>query len=85
MKINNFTFLFFLSIAQFTFGQEWVKIWSDEFDYTGLPNTTKWTYDVGGGGWGNGESQYYTNARSENARVENGNLIIEARKENYEG
>ena len=85
MKINNFTFLFFLSIAQFTFGQEWVKIWSDEFDYTGLPNTTKWAYDVGGGGWGNGESQYYTNARSENARVENGNLIIEARKENYEG
>jgi len=85
MKINNFTFLFFLSIAQFTFGQEWVKIWSDEFDYTGLPNTTKWTYDVGGGGWGNGESQYYTDARSENARVENGNLIIEARKENYEG
>ena len=85
MRINNFTFLLLLCLSQFTFGQDWVKIWSDEFDYTGLPNSTKWTYDVGGNGWGNGESQYYTDARSENARVENGNLIIEARKETYEG
>ena len=85
MKINNLTFLIFLCLSQFTFGQDWVKIWSDEFDYTGLPNSTKWTYDVGGNGWGNSESQYYTDARSENARVENGNLIIEARKETYKG
>lgn len=62
-----------------------VMVWNDEFNYTGLPASDKWGYDVGGGGWGNNELQYYTNARSENARVENGNLIIEARKEQYEG
>ena len=85
MKFYNYVFLFLVCFAQFGFGQTWVKIWSDEFDYTGLPNSTKWAYDVGGHGWGNNESQYYTDARSENARVENGNLIIEARKESYQG
>ena len=55
--------------------------WSDEFNYAGLPDSTKWTYDVGGSGWGNKEEQYYTKKRRENARVEGGNLIIEARKE----
>lgn len=62
-----------------------VLVWSDEFNYTGLPASDKWGYDVGGHGWGNNELQYYTNARPENARVENGNLIVEARKEQYEG
>lgn len=57
-------------------------VWSDEFDKDGLPDDTKWGYDVGGSGWGNNELEYYTNARTENARVENGNLVIEARKEN---
>ncbi|WEK35141.1 MAG: glycoside hydrolase family 16 protein [Candidatus Pseudobacter hemicellulosilyticus] len=60
-------------------------VWSDEFDYKGLPDSSKWTYDVGGHGWGNNEMQYYTAGRLENARVENGKLIIEARKENWEG
>ncbi len=64
-------------------GQE--LIWSDEFNYIGLPDSTKWNYDVGGHGWGNNELQYYTRARKENARVENGNLIIEAIKESFEG
>ena len=85
MRFNQFTALLFVCATQITFAQDWVKIWSDEFDYTGLPNTTKWTYDVGGNGWGNNELQYYTDARSENARVENGKLIIEARKEAYQG
>jgi beta-glucanase (GH16 family) len=58
-------------------------VWSDEFNYTGLPDTSKWNYDVGAHGWGNQEEQLYTANRSENARVENGLLIIEARKENY--
>ena len=61
-------------------GSEWVIAWSDEFDTDGLPDETKWTYDIGNWGWGNNELQYYTVARTENARVENGNLIIEARK-----
>ena len=60
-------------------------VWSDEFEYSGLPDETKWSYDVGGHGWGNNESQYYTEARTENVRVENGVLTIEARKEDFEG
>ena len=59
-------------------------VWSDEFNYTGLPDSSKWNYDVGGQGWGNNEWQYYTRSRKENARVENGKLIIEARKEKWE-
>jgi beta-glucanase (GH16 family) len=64
---------------------EWMLVWSDEFDYTGLPDPAKWGYDVGGNGWGNQESQYYTAGRAENARVENGHLIIEARRDFWQG
>ncbi|NNC39236.1 MAG: glycoside hydrolase family 16 protein [Acidimicrobiia bacterium] len=56
--------------------------WSDEFDGETI-DTTNWTYDIGGWGWGNGEAQYYTD-RSENARVQNGLLVIEAAKEQFE-
>ncbi|HEU4768561.1 MAG TPA: glycoside hydrolase family 16 protein [Pyrinomonadaceae bacterium] len=59
----------------------WQLVWSDEFDYTGLPDSSKWGYDVGGHGWGNKELQNYTERRKENARVENGVLIIEARRD----
>ena len=65
--------------------EHWRLVWADEFDYNGLPDPAKWTYDVGGHGWGNKELQYYTDARKENARVENGSLIIEARKDGWEG
>ncbi len=61
-------------------GDEWKLVWSDEFEGTGLPDSNKWSYNIGNWGWGNNEPQYYTNARVENARQENGNLIIEARK-----
>lgn len=60
-------------------------VWSDEFNNTGLPDAAKWNYDTGGSGFGNNEAQYYTKDRLENARVENGNLVIEARKESFEG
>lgn len=59
-------------------------VWSDEFNYTGLPDSTKWSYDVGGNGWGNNELQYYTD-RTDNAYLTNGNLIIEAKKEAFGG
>lgn len=62
-------------------GDEWKLVWSDEFEGTGLPDSTKWSYNVGNWGWGNNEPQYYTEARTENAKLENGNLIIEARKD----
>ena len=53
-------------------------VWQDEFDYSGLPDSTKWGYDTEGNdaGWGNKESQYYTETRQENATVENGVLKI---------
>jgi beta-glucanase (GH16 family) len=59
-------------------------IWSDEFDQPGAPNPAKWNYDLGAGGWGNQELQYYTN-RTDNAIVSNGTLKIIAKKENYSG
>ena len=64
---------------------KWQLVWSDEFDYSGLPDPAKWGYDVGGHGWGNKELQFYTRERKENARVENGHLIIEARREDWQG
>jgi len=60
-------------------------VWSDEFDRDGAPDPARWRYDVGGGGWGNNELQFYTADRRENARVENGHLIIEARRESWQG
>jgi beta-glucanase (GH16 family) len=62
---------------------DWKLVWSDEFDYNGLPNSKKWDYEVGK--IRNNEAQYYTKARKENARVEDGKLIIEGRKEEYKG
>ena len=59
-------------------------IWSDEFNRKGLPDSTKWSYEVGGHGFGNEELQFYTNERLKNARIEKGNLVIEARKERWE-
>ncbi len=61
-------------------------VWSDEFDKDGLLNPEKWSYDVGDNcpdncGWGNNEAQYYTEKLLKNARVENGKLLIEARRE----
>ena len=64
---------------------QWKLVWSDEFDYKGLPDPAKWSYDVGGHGWGNKELQFYTDGRKENARVENGSLIVEARRDNWQG
>ncbi len=59
-------------------------VWSDEFEYSGLPDSTKWGYDLGGSGWGNNELQYYTN-RQKNASVQNGILSINLLKENFDG
>jgi beta-glucanase (GH16 family) len=59
-------------------------VWSDEFNYSGLPDSTKWGYDVGGDGWGNNEAQFYTKADINNAVVNNGFLSIIARKEKHE-
>lgn len=60
-------------------------VWSDEFDNSGVPDTTKWSYDLGDGcpqvcGWGNNERQHYTRD-PKNVRVSRGKLIIEAHRE----
>ena len=60
-------------------------VWSDEFDRDGAPDASRWNYDVGGHGWGNDELQFYTANRRENARLEGGHLVIEARREPWEG
>lgn len=64
-----------------------ILVWSDEFDYTGLPDTKKWSYDTDGNasGWGNNESQYYTASRLKNTEVKDGFLTITAHQEDYEG
>jgi len=61
-----------------------ILVWSDEFNVEGAPNSSKWGYDIGAGGWGNNESQYYT-SRSENVNISNGTLKIVAKKESYMG
>jgi len=65
---------------------EYQLVWNDEFDYTGLPDSTKWSYDTEGNadGWGNWEEQFYTEERIENAKVENGVLRITAIKEPFQ-
>lgn len=67
--------------------QKYQLVWSDEFDYTGLPDSTKWIYDTEGNeaSWGNNEAQFYTTAKKENAWVKNGVLHITALKEQKEG
>jgi beta-glucanase (GH16 family) len=57
----------------------WTLTWSDEFNGAdgSAVDPTKWTHDVGGGGWGNSELEYYTDG-SQNAVVQGGNLVITA-------
>lgn len=59
--------------------EEWNLVWSDEFDKDGAPDPANWDYEVGF--VRNQESQYYTKSRLENARVEDGALVVEGRKE----
>jgi beta-glucanase (GH16 family) len=64
----------------------WKLVWQDEFnEKNGSPvNAKKWTHEVGGGGWGNHELEYYTN-RIENSYQADGLLVIKAIKESYSG
>jgi len=58
-------------------------VWQDEFDGQGLPDASRWNNEVGL--IRNNERQFYTERRSENARLEGGRLVIEARKEAFQG
>jgi beta-glucanase (GH16 family) len=61
----------------------WRPVWADEFTGSGLADPARWGYETGF--VRNQEKQYYTSARSENARVAGGLLVLEARKEAYQG
>lgn len=71
-----------LSVSINISAQDKKLIWSDEFNYSGLPDSTNWTFEEGFLKRNN-ELQYYTKKRKENAWVEKGNLVIEARKEHF--
>jgi beta-glucanase (GH16 family) len=85
--------LLLAATAQPLFAQNWQLIWSDEFNGANgsAPDPTKWTYDTGGGGFGNSELQTYCspgmntapcNASLPNEFMDgNGNLVIRARKD----
>jgi beta-glucanase (GH16 family) len=77
-------FVLLLSTTLASADSGWKLVWSDEFEGQGHPDPEKWSYDVGGHGWGNNELQFYTDSRLANARVENGLLIIEAHREKWE-
>ncbi len=67
-------------------GADWKLVWSDEFNQPdgSRPDPANWGLETGGNGWGNNELEYYTD-RTNNARIEDGKLVIEARTENYGG
>ncbi len=79
--------------AQQAYAQTWNLVWSDEFNgaTNALPDSGKWTYDTGGGGFGNGELETYCSpsyttapcvAGKPNAYQDgNGNLVIQARRD----
>ncbi|WP_296701936.1 glycoside hydrolase family 16 protein [Algoriphagus sp.] len=82
--MKKLSILFLLLMSNQIFAQKAKLIWADEFEKDGLPNPKNWSYNVGDHGWGNQELQFYSEARLENARVEDGKLIIEAKKDsNY--
>lgn len=87
IAISIFTVSFQISAQQPVQQREWNLVWSDEFNTPGPPDPTKWDFDVEGNawGWGNNELQNYTprNHPNPNAWVENGRLIIEARRETF--
>jgi beta-glucanase (GH16 family) len=64
----------------------YVLVWSDEFSAPNgsLPDSSKWIIETGSAGWGNNELESYTN-RAQNVHVQNGNLVITAKKEIYKG
>ncbi|CAG2113608.1 unnamed protein product, partial [Medioppia subpectinata] len=64
---------------------DWKLVWADEFNGSGVLNDCDWKYEMGGDGWGNNELEFYTSHRPENARQENGLLVMKVNVEPYGG
>ena len=77
-KIRQVVYLVFL-FGTSAFAQNWQLVWQDEFTNAIGPD---WVFETGNNGWGNNELQYY---RQQNATVENGNLVITAKRESFGG
>ncbi len=60
--------------------KDWKLVWNDEFNYVGLPDSTKWVFEEGGDGWGNNEKQFYVANSLKNSFVKDGKLHIVALK-----
>lgn len=91
-KLFIFLTVFLWAVSIWAQNRQWKIVWREEFNSDTI-DLTKWGYDIGGGGWGNNELQYYTD-RPENSYIHkeyiignifNGFLVIRARKENYLG
>jgi uncharacterized protein (TIGR03437 family) len=61
----------------------WKLVWSDEFNGAAgtAPNPANWNFDLGGGGWGNGEAEVYTSSLNNAFLDGKGNLVIRAIKD----
>ena len=76
--------LLLIAFCAIASADRWVVTWQDEFNGNHIDNS-KWNFERGNNnGWGNNELEYYTN-RPQNAFIRNGNLVIRAVKENFEG
>ena len=74
--------LLIISFILFAQAQNWKLVWADDFNGNSLDGS-KWTLSIGNNhGWGNNELEYYTD---HNHHVANGELVITAKKENYDG
>ena len=78
-------FLFFFIGFPKAFSQCFELVWSEEFNYTGFPDSKIWNMEVGNNGGANNEKQYYTQNDKDNCWVENGSLVITGLKENLGG
>jgi len=74
------------SAAKVSNAKPWMRVWSDEFDGPNgaAVDSRKWSFDIGGKGWGNHELETYT-TRTANAHLEGGSLVITALKESFKG
>ncbi|WP_218353070.1 glycoside hydrolase family 16 protein [Alteromonas lipotrueiana] len=64
-------------------GSDWQLVWQDEFDQDNI-DSSKWSFEQNCWGGGNNEQQCYTN-RPQNAHIDDGILVITARREDFTG